>query len=154
MFQKVMSFLGLADEEQPRREEVEEEQLQGQQPAPDGVVPLKRQGTVVSLHTQKQVRVYLAEPVTYDDAQMIADHLRNRRPVVINLHKAQFDEAKRLLDFISGCTYALGGVLQKLGHNIFLCAPENVDIQGQISDVMNESISMMHSQTQNSSQTR
>ena len=148
MFSKVMSFLGLADEEQPRREEVEEEHLQGQ-PAPDGVVPLKRQGTVVSLHTQKQVRVYLAEPVTYDDAQMIADHLRNRRPVVINLHKAQFDEAKRLLDFISGCTYALGGVLQKLGHNIFLCAPENVDIQGQISEVMNDSMSMMNNQTQN-----
>lgn len=138
MFQKVMSFLGLADEEAPRREEevTDEQQLQAQQN--EGVVPLKRQGTVVSLHTQKQVRVYLAEPVNYDDAQGIADHLRNRRPVVVNLHKAPFDVARRVIDFISGCTYALGGTMQKLGHNIFLCAPENIDVQGQISDLMNE----------------
>jgi cell division inhibitor SepF len=138
MFQKVMSFLGLADEEPPRREEeqLEEQQQQMAQQQQDGVVPLKRQGTVVSLHTQKQVRVYLAEPETYDDAQSIADHLRNRRPVVVNLHKAPHDVAKRVIDFISGCTYALGGTLQKLGHNIFLCAPENIDIQGQISDLM------------------
>ncbi|PWK04952.1 cell division protein SepF [Tumebacillus permanentifrigoris] len=145
MFQKVMTFLGLADEEQPRREEElidEQQQQQGQQ---ESVVPLKRQGTVVSLHTQKQVRVYLAEPETYDDAQGIADHLRNRRPVVVNLHKAPHDVAKRVIDFISGCTYALGGTLQKLGHNIFLCAPENIDVQGSISDLLEDgSLSSMN----------
>jgi cell division inhibitor SepF len=138
MFQKVMTFLGLADEEPPRREEEQIEEQQQQQGQQESVVPLKRQGTVVSLHTQKQVRVYLAEPETYDDAQGIADHLRNRRPVVVNLHKAPHDVAKRVIDFISGCTYALGGTLQKLGHNIFLCAPENIDVQGQISDLMED----------------
>lgn len=138
MFQKVMTFLGLADEEPPRREEEQIEEQQHQQGQQESVVPLKRQGTVVSLHTQKQVRVYLAEPETYDDAQGIADHLRNRRPVVVNLHKAPHDVAKRVIDFISGCTYALGGTLQKLGHNIFLCAPENIDVQGQISDLMED----------------
>ncbi|MGZ4106148.1 MAG: cell division protein SepF [Tumebacillaceae bacterium] len=134
MFQKVMSFLGLTEEEEQRQEEIVDEQQQ----APEGVVPLKRPGTVVSLHTQKQVRVFLAEPETYEDAQAIADHLRNRRPVVVNLHKAPFDQAKRVIDFISGCTYALGGTMQKLGHNIFLCAPENIDIQGQITEVLGE----------------
>jgi cell division inhibitor SepF len=146
MFQKVMTFLGLADEEQPRREEIQEEEPlhQAQQQGHDGVVPLKRSGTVVSLHTQKQVRVYLAEPLSYEDAQMIGDHLRNRRPVVVNLHKTSYEEAKRLIDFISGCTYALGGTLQKLGNNIFLCAPENIDIQGQISDVVDEHVTPLH----------
>jgi len=43
-----------------------------------------------------------------------------------------------VIDFISGCTYALGGTMQKLGHNIFLCAPENIDVQGQISDALAE----------------
>lgn len=135
MLQKVMTFLGLADEE-PRKEEMMQAagEEHAAQPTPDGVVPLKRQGAVVSLHTQKQVRVYLAEPESYDDAQQIADHLRNRRPVVINLHKVQYDTAMRVIDFISGCTYALGGTMQKLGHNIFLCAPENIDVQGQITD--------------------
>jgi cell division inhibitor SepF len=134
MFQKVMSFLGLSDDELQRQEE--EIAPEEQQQTPDGVVPLKRQGTVVSLHTQKQVRVYLAEPESYEDAQGIADHLRNRRPVVINLHRMSLDDARRIIDFISGCTYALGGAMQKLGHNIFLCAPENVDIQGQITDAL------------------
>jgi len=136
MFQKVMSFLGLADEE-PQQRPMQEE-LDQEQHTPDGVVPLKRQGAVVSLHTQKQVRVYLAEPATYEDAQAIADHLRNRRPVVVNLHRAGFEDARRVIDFISGCTYALGGVMQKLGSNIFLCAPENIDIQGQISEALQE----------------
>jgi cell division inhibitor SepF len=134
MFQKVMSFLGLTEEEEQRHEEVAEEQ----QVTPEGVVPLKRPGTVVSLHTQKQVRVFLAEPESYEDAQAIADHLRNRRPVVINLHKAQHEQAKRIIDFILGCTYAMGGSMQKLGNNIFLCAPENIDIQGQITDILGE----------------
>lgn len=140
MFSKVMSFLGLVDEEpqDERREEEYEEHGHQQQAQSDGVVPLKRQGTVVSLHTQKQVRVYLAEPEKYDDAQAIADHLRNRRPVVVNLHKTSPDSAKRIVDFISGCTYALNGTMQKLGHNIFLCAPENVDIQGTISDMISD----------------
>jgi len=137
MFQKMMSFLGLADEE-PQRKEEETPEEGAQHEMPDGVVPLKRPGTVVSLHTQKQVRVYLAEPVSYDDAQAIADHLRNRRPVVLNLHKADFETSRRVIDFIGGCTYALGGTMQKLGNNIFLCAPENIDIQGQISDVLQE----------------
>jgi cell division inhibitor SepF len=133
MFQKMMTFLGLTDEEPQARQEEQEEQQ-----TPDGVVPIKRPGTVVSLHTQKQVRVYLAEPESYEDAQSIADHLRNRRPVVVNLHRSQFEEARRVIDFISGCTYALGGTMQKLGHNIFLCAPENIDVQGQISDPVND----------------
>ncbi|MFD2170795.1 cell division protein SepF [Tumebacillus lipolyticus] len=138
MFSKVLSFLGLVDEE-PRQENREEEhEEQAHQAQSDGVVPLKRQGTVVSLHTQKQVRVYLAEPEKYDDAQAIADHLRNRRPVVVNLHKTSHETAKRIVDFISGCTYALNGTMQKLGYNIFLCAPENVDIQGTISDLISE----------------
>ncbi|HEU4965534.1 MAG TPA: cell division protein SepF [Bacilli bacterium] len=134
MLQKVMTFLGLADEEPQKEEMVMTEEGQVAH-TPDGVVPLKRQGAVVSLHTQKQVRVYLAEPESYDDAQQIADHLRNRRPVVLNLHKTNYDTAMRVIDFISGCTYALGGTMQKLGHNIFLCAPENIDVQGQITDV-------------------
>lgn len=140
MFQKVMTFLGLTDEEPPRKEEQPEEQEQAEMP--EGVVPLKRPGTVVSLHTQKQVRVYLAEPESYDDAQGIADHLRNRRPVVLNLHKADYETSRRVIDFIGGCTYALGGTMQKLGNNIFLCAPENIDIQGQISEVLQEQSSL------------
>lgn len=90
----------------------------------------KRSTNVVNLRTagQKQVKVVIMEPLSFDDAQHIADHLKNRQPVVINLENAEKDVAKRMIDFISGTTYALSGTIQKVGHSIFLCAPSNVDV--------------------------
>lgn len=130
MFQRVMHFLGLGDEEE--EELVEDTALEPEAEAAMG----GRRGTVVNLHTQKQVRVILAEPGSYDDTQAIADHLKAHRSVIVNLHRAPFDQALRVVDFLSGCVYALGGSMQKLGHNIFLCAPDNVDIQGTISEYL------------------
>jgi cell division inhibitor SepF len=131
---KFMQFIGLAEEEEkipatPPVKEAEEPQ--------NDVMSVQRKGTVVNLHTNKQVKVILSEPECYSDAQMIADYLRARRPVVINLHKAPFDQAIRVIDFISGTIYALGGRMDKIGHQIFLCAPENVDVQGSISEFLN-----------------
>lgn len=134
MWKKVMQFLGLSDEEaarEPKREDAREE-------LPEGAAPLQRKAPVVSLHTQKQVKVMLCEPQSFDEAQAIADHLRTRRPVVLNLHKAQFDHALRIVDFISGTIYALGGRMEKIGHQIFLCAPDNVEVQGAISDMLTQ----------------
>lgn len=129
MFQRVMHFLGLSDDEElPVADEA------GFEPEVDP--PGSRRGTVVNLHTQKQVRVILGEPASYDDTQMIADHLKAHRSVIVNLHRAPYDQALRIVDFLSGCVYALGGNMQKLGHNIFLCAPDNVDIQGTISEYL------------------
>jgi cell division inhibitor SepF len=70
----------------------------------------------------------VVEPFSFDDAQHVADHLRNRKPVVINLESTDKEVAKRMIDFISGTTYALNGSIQKIGNNIFLCAPNNVDV--------------------------
>lgn len=84
---------------------------------------------VVSLPTsQKQIKVMVVEPFSFDDAQHIADYLKNRKPVVVNFENTEKDVAKRMIDFISGTTYALGGTIQKVGNNIFLCAPNNVDV--------------------------
>ncbi|MCY0874974.1 MAG: cell division protein SepF [Firmicutes bacterium] len=135
MFQRVMNFLGLGpDEEEFDEEEGMMEEQMGE-PEQDPFVNARR-GTVVNLHTQKQVRVILSEPATYEDAQAIADHLKAHRSVIVNLHRSPYDQALRVVDFLSGCVYALGGNMQKLGHNIFLCAPDNVDIQGTISEYL------------------
>lgn len=84
---------------------------------------------IVNLPTaQKQIKVMVVEPFSFDDAQHVADHLKNRKPVVVNFENTDEEVAKRMVDFISGTTYALSGTIQKIGNNIFLCAPNNVDV--------------------------
>lgn len=135
MLQRVMNFLGLGEEEE---EYEDEEELQEERPAMAEPEPAynRRGGTVVNLHTQKQVRVVLTEPSNYEETQIIADHLKAHRSVVVNLHLVSFDVAEKIVDFLSGCVYAIGGTMQKLGHLVFLCTPDNVDVQGAISEYL------------------
>ena len=79
-------------------------------------------------------KMILLEPRAYSEAQQIADHLKNRNSVVVNLKRVTSDQAKRIVDFLSGTIYAIGGDIQKIVGGIFLCTPNNVNIQGSISD--------------------
>jgi len=78
-------------------------------------------------------KLILLEPRAYSESQQIADHLKNRHTVVVNLKRVTTDQAKRIVDFLSGTIYAIGGDLQKIGGGIFLCAPKNMNVQGKIS---------------------
>ena len=75
-----------------------------------------------------KMKVIVIEPKTFDDAQQVANNLREKKPVVINFEKTEAEGAKRIIDFISGTTYALNGEIKKVGHNVFLCAPSNVNV--------------------------
>ena len=75
-----------------------------------------------------KMKVIVIEPKTFDDAQQVANNLRDKKPVVINFEKTEAEDAKRIIDFISGTTYALNGEIKKVGHNVFLCAPSNVNV--------------------------
>lgn len=79
-------------------------------------------------------KMILLEPRAYSESQQIADHLKNRNSVVVNLKRVTSDQAKRIIDFLSGCVYAIGGTMQKIGVGIYLCTPKNVNVQGKISD--------------------
>ena len=79
-------------------------------------------------------KMILLEPRAYSEAQQIADHLKNRNSVVVNLKRVTSDQAKRIIDFLSGCIYSIGGKMQKIGVGIYLCTPKNVNIQGKITD--------------------
>lgn len=79
-------------------------------------------------------KMILLEPRAYSESQAIADHLKNRNSVVVNLKRVTSDQAKRIIDFLSGCIYAIGGSMQKIGVGIYLCAPKNVNVQGKITD--------------------
>ena len=78
-------------------------------------------------------KLILLEPRAYSESQQIADHLKNRHTVVVNLKRVTKDQAKRIVDFLSGTIYAIGGDLQKIGGGIFLCTPRNINVQGKIS---------------------
>ncbi len=79
-------------------------------------------------------KMILLEPRAYSESQQIADYLKSRNTVVVNLKRVTSDQAKRIVDFLSGTIYAIGGDLQKIGGGIFLCTPNNIDIQGKITD--------------------
>lgn len=78
-------------------------------------------------------KMILLEPRAFSEAQTIADYLKFRNTVVVNLKRVTPEVAKRIVDFLSGSVYALGGGLQKLGNGIFLCTPNNVNVEGNIT---------------------
>ena len=79
-------------------------------------------------------KMILLEPRAYSEAQQIADHLKKRNTVVVNLKGVTSDQAKRIMDFLSGTIYAIKGNIQKIGSGIFLCTPNNINVQGKITD--------------------
>ena len=79
-------------------------------------------------------KMILLEPRAFSETQQIADHLKKRNTVVVNLKRVTADQAKRIMDFLSGTIYAIKGDIQKIGGGIFLCTPNNINVQGKITD--------------------
>lgn len=78
-------------------------------------------------------KMVLFEPRSFDEAEEIAKRLKEKKAAVVNLHKLQRDFAQRTIDFLTGVIFALDGSIQKIGHNVILCTPKNVPVDGQIS---------------------
>ncbi|MBE3573970.1 MAG: cell division protein SepF [Firmicutes bacterium] len=138
---RVLGLMGYREEEE---EVVEEELVPDQQAAaleqdPEEDRPAGRRETgkrprLVNFPGQSgQFRVIVMEVHEFDDVQEIANHLKNRRSVIINLSQCETDLVKRIVDFLSGTTYALEGRAQKLADNLYLFAPANVviDVEGE-----------------------
>ena len=79
-------------------------------------------------------KMILLEPRAYSESQQIADHLKKRNTVVVNMKRVTSDQAKRIVDFLSGTVYAISGDMQKIGNGIFLCTPKNIDVEGKITE--------------------
>ncbi|WP_338781816.1 cell division protein SepF [Metabacillus sp. FJAT-52054] len=131
------NFFALDEEEYEYTDKQSYEEEEEEYLTPDPQAPRKEgKQNVVSLQSlQKSSKVVLCEPRAYSEAQDIADQLKNRRAIVVNLQRIQHDQAKRIVDFLSGTVYAIGGDIQKIGMNIFLCTPDNVDVSGTISEL-------------------
>ena len=88
-------------------------------------MPIERRISVAGTSAFKLVVI---EPKSFDECPKLVDSLKGRRPVIINLEKIETETAKKIFDFLSGATYALNGNVQKVDNNIFIFAPESVDI--------------------------
>ncbi|MFC0474811.1 cell division protein SepF [Robertmurraya beringensis] len=136
---KFKTFFFLDDEYENEEEEYEAPTTKTQRQPQQQQQSVSPKQNVVSLQSvQKSSKVVLIEPRVYAEAQEIADQLKNRRAVVVNLHRIERDQAKRIVDFLSGTVYAIGGDIQKIGAEIFLCTPDNVEVSGNISQLMQE----------------
>lgn len=82
----------------------------------------------------KSGQMILVEPRAYSEAEGIATSLKQRNSVVVNLKRVTSDQAKRIIDFLSGCIFAIGGSMKKIGVGIYLCTPKNVTVSGAITE--------------------
>lgn len=93
-----------------------------------------RSNRVVNIHTVTQLSVVLVKPEKYENAAEVADHLKDKRTVVLNLEQTNRDIARRLLDFLSGVAYANEGKIKKVAISTYIITPYNVDILGDLID--------------------
>lgn len=128
VFDKFLDVMGFTEikeeivEESPITEEIPELRTR------------KGKGQVVPFNASKdQIKVVLIEPTSFDDCQQIADSLKSKKTVIINLENSDIIMARRVVDFVGGTTYALGGTLQKIGSGIIIALPSNADISGDIN---------------------
>lgn len=129
LINKMLNFVGLENSEE------EEEEIEKQEMIEEDMTSLpNKRSKIVNIHTTAQLKVVVMQPDSFDDAQDIADHLKSKKPVVINLENVDKDIARRIVDFLGGAVYAVDGNIQKVSNGIFLIAPYNVDIMGDFKD--------------------
>ncbi len=122
----------VADEprERPRRASREERSSYAEADTSDR----RSTGNVVNINTTTQLQVVLVKPVEFEDASNIANHLRDKRTVVLNLESANKEISRRMVDFLSGVAYALEGKIKKVAISTYIITPYNVDIIGDVLD--------------------
>ncbi len=99
----------------------------------------RRGSKVVNIHATTQLKVVLVKPERFENASEIADHLREKRTVVLNLESTNKDIARRLIDFLSGVAYAGDGKIKKVSANTYIITPYSVDLMGDLIDELESS---------------
>lgn len=107
--------------------------------APAETAAPRRGNKVVNIHATTQLAVVLVKPDRFENAAEIADHLKDKRTVVLNLEQTNKDVARRLVDFLSGVAYANEGKIKKVANSTYIITPYNVDIMGDLIDELESS---------------
>ena len=99
----------------------------------------ERRNKVVNIHATTQLKVVLVKPERFENASEIADHLKEKRTVVVNLESTNKEVARRLIDFLSGVAYAGEGKIKRVAANTYIITPYHVDIMGDLIDELESS---------------
>ncbi|MBT9154062.1 MAG: Cell division protein SepF [Firmicutes bacterium] len=129
LWKRTLDFFGFDTDED---EELREEQAD---PYDQAVVPNRRPQQVVDLKQRQQLRVVVAQPRSFDDVPSVVEHIKAKRPLILNLDGCEQKCRQRVLDFMSGATYGSGGRMQKVSEWIFLSAPATVQIDNVTGEV-------------------
>ena len=132
---KVKSILGFEDYED--YEDYEDEEYENQMNEEEEIEPVitnKKNSKVVNIHTSSTAKVTITKPVDYEEATEICEALKNRRIVLVNTTVLELKIAQRLLDFISGSCYALGGELQQVEKGVYILSPSNVEVTNELKN--------------------
>lgn len=111
-------------------------------------IPFQRSNTkrstkakVISMNQQSKTEkasIHVIEPRVYSEVEQIADNLLNNQSVLLNFKRIDSEQAKRIVDFLTGTVYAIGGDIQRVGDEIFLCTPASVGVEGMLAETMEE----------------
>ena len=139
----VKSTIGIVEDENEEQVETTEEEVKPysasvparrRSASDDMLASSPRRSKVVNINTTAQLKVVVVQPLSYNDASEIAEHLKAKKPVVVNLEKLDKATASRIFDFLSGAVFALDGNMQKVSNGILLVVPNTMGIMGDFSD--------------------
>ena len=143
MIDKIKEFFGfgeeIADEVTDDYADFEETEEAPQRRIRRAEPAVKKDDKIVNINATTQLEVVLVKPEAYADGSIVADHLMNRRTVVLNLESTNKEVSRRLLDFISGVAYAINGQIKRIANSTFIVTPYNVGVMGDILDELENS---------------
>ncbi len=135
LWDSIKNIMTIPDDDETENEIVEEESAKPvrEEAAPKREPRIIKSKAAAAQNTQQQVQVVLVKPDRFDDMPSVADHLNAGKTVVLNLEDASSEVARRMVDFLSGATYANGGNMKKVAKNTFLIAAHGVGVAGELS---------------------
>ena len=149
-FKRTLSFLGLAEEDGAENDgndysqkdiHVQKDDYEEDESSRRNLGSLRTSRRLLSLENlkeSKKSRVAIAEPHEFEEVQMIGDDFKENIPVIINLQNTNQDLSKRIIDFCSGLTYALGGSIRKVADRVFLITPQNTLVTSNEKEILRE----------------
>ena len=124
--EKFKYFIGIDDFDDEDEVLSEDEALE----VPMATKTRKINNKVLNIHTNSSMKIVVHEPLSYEEAPQIVEELKNRKVVIINFEQLDINLKKQIFDFINGALYAIEGKIQKVTKDIFILAPDNVEIDG------------------------
>lgn len=132
MMDKVKDFIGITDLEEDYEEDVVAEGAESNRN--ERMETYTRKNNVIKVHSNTDMKVFICEPEKYEDCTKAVDEIKNRKVVVLNIEGMELENQKQVFEFIKGAVYALEASIQKVSNGIFVLAPNNVQIDGRLSD--------------------